>query len=305
MNYFEFKAGDYWASHSEPEYGFHAYPAWQALGLRNRLGVGDMVGAHWLRVPSRSVQPIVDPTAPPIDDAPLLGAYAFADADDYTVFVLSRSLTQTMRVKLDMPFGAADATTLYTLTGDPRAHTRYTNTVQISQTNVVGFGDGFTFDMPPGSVYAFRTESVTPIAVGAGPQAKVVVAPGQANATSERSMRFEVLFSEPVTGFDAADIDNAGTAGDVQWSVQEAPGSNHMRYRVTVSQVTSAGRVAPSIAAGRVVDADGNDNAASNIDAFVDFTPEAVGLLVREPFDGPARPLRGAAGPEHQTSASL
>jgi hypothetical protein len=296
MNYFEFKTGDYWASHAEPEYGFHAYPTWQALALRNQLASGDMVGAHWLRVPTRDLTPVVEPTAPTVDDAPLLGAYAFADADDYTVFVLSRSLTQTMRVELELPFSAAVTITLHALTGNPRAHNRYSNTVQISRTNVAGFGDGYTFDMPPGSIYAFHAESVTPLAAGAGPQAKVILAPGQAASTNERSMRFEALFSEPVDGFDTSDLTNAGTAADVQWSIVEVPGSHRMRFRVNVSQVNGAGTVAPRIAAGRVQDADGNANSASNSDASVDYTPQRAGLLVREPFDGPARSLRGAAG---------
>lgn len=314
MNYFEFKTGDYWASHAEPEYGFHAYPTWQALALRNQLANGDMVGAHWLHAPTRDLTPIVEPTAPTVDDAPLLGAYAFSNArilspriapsgestaastSDYTVFVLSRSLTQTLRVELELPFSAAVTATLHALTGDPRAHNRYSNTVQVSRTNVAGFGDGYTFDMPPGSIYAFHAESVTPLAAGAGPQAKIVLAPGQAASTNERSMRFEALFSEPVDGFDVSDLTNAGTAADVQWTIAEVPGSNRMRFRVSVAQVNGAGTVAPSIAAGRVQDADGNANSASNSDASVDYTPQRAGLLVREPFDGPARSLRGASG---------
>jgi hypothetical protein len=149
--------------------------------------------------------------------------------------------------------------------------------------------------MPPGSIYVFRAENVTPIAAAAGPQARVIVAPGQAITTNQRSMRFEVLFSKPVNGFNAGDISNAGTTSDVQWSIVEAPGSNRMRFFATVSQSASAGRIAPFIPAGRVTDDDGNVNSASNSDAFIDFTPQMVGLLVRDPFDGPPRSLRGAA----------
>ncbi len=299
MNYFELKTGDYWASHAEFEYGFHAYPTWQALGMRNRLGAGDLVGAHWLRTPTHDIDPIIDSTAAPIEHTSLLGAYTFADhrtgSDDYTIFVLSRSLTETFRVQLDLPFSSALTTTLHALTGDPRTSNRFSDTVQISETNVAGFADGFAFDMPPGSVYAFRAEHVTPAAAAASPDVRVIVAPGQPTDTSERRMRFEVLFSEPVRGFDAADVRNDGTANDVGFSVSEAPGSNRTRFFLAVSQAAGAGRVTPVVIAGRATDDDGNANAESNSDAFVDFTPQPVGLVVRDPFDGPARSLRNAA----------
>ena len=124
QNWSSFQQGGGWSSHTMLGNGFHPYPGWLAMKMRNRFGSGDMIAA--------------DVSGPAFDrkqgdkttKLPLIGSYAFRDGNKYGVFVLSRKINGTVmgtnfgdgstKTTLKLPFSTASKITLHKLTGDPR-----------------------------------------------------------------------------------------------------------------------------------------------------------------------------------------
>ncbi|MEO5888074.1 MAG: ExeM/NucH family extracellular endonuclease, partial [Anaerolineales bacterium] len=91
------------------------------------------------------------------------------------------------------------------------------------------------------------------------PSVTINQATGQADPTSSSPINFEVVFSEPVTGFSNSDVTLSGTAGATTAVVTGGPAT----YNVAVSGMTSNGTVTASIPANAATDAAGNGNTAS------------------------------------------
>jgi hypothetical protein len=92
------------------------------------------------------------------------------------------------------------------------------------------------------------------------PTVSINQAGGQRDPTNGAPVNFTVLFSEPVSGFGAADVTVSGTAaGTKNVAVSGGPAT----YNVAVSGMASDGTVVATIAAGVAVDAAGNGNTAS------------------------------------------
>lgn len=103
---------------------------------------------------------------------------------------------------------------------------------------------------------------------GVPPTATIDQGAGQADPTSTSPILFAVVFSEPVTGFDGADVVLGGTAGATT-AVVTGAGPN---FTVSVSGMTQSGTVTASIPAGAAVDVNGNQSLAStSTDATVTF----------------------------------
>jgi trimeric autotransporter adhesin len=115
------------------------------------------------------------------------------------------------------------------------------------------------------------TMDVTP------PTETVNQAAGQADPTNG-SIRFDVVFSEPVVGFDASRVDlSASTASGHLSAVVTQTGTAD--YQVTVTGMTSSGTVVAAVDPGVVTDLAGNPNPAStSTDNTVTFdnTPPTV-----------------------------
>lgn len=102
------------------------------------------------------------------------------------------------------------------------------------------------------------------------PDVTINQAAGQADPTGASPIHFTVVFSETVTGFEAADLTLSGTA---ETSTPTVTGGG-TTYNVAVP-VTSPGTVIASIGANRANDAAGNGNTAStSIDHTVTYDPE-------------------------------
>jgi PGF-pre-PGF domain-containing protein len=98
-------------------------------------------------------------------------------------------------------------------------------------------------------------------------------APGQVDPTNSSPINFVVVFSSSVNDFTNENVAIGGTAGATTAVVT---GSN-TTYNVAVSGMTRSGTVNASIDAGKVHDADGNPNTASNsIEVNYDITPPTV-----------------------------
>jgi Zn-dependent metalloprotease/glutaredoxin len=71
---------------------------------------------------------------------------------------------------------------------------------------------------------------------------------------------FAVRFDEPVTGFDAADVDLSGSTVPGTLQVSVTPGSNNEVYDVQISGITGSGIIVVRVLAGAAQDAAGNLN---------------------------------------------
>jgi predicted outer membrane repeat protein len=119
---------------------------------------------------------------------------------------------------------------------------------------------------------AFERESTPPTVT-------INQAATQADPASAEPIIFDVVFSEPVTGFSGSDVVLSGTATGGQVLVRGS-GST---YRALVSFLTGSGTVTASIPAGAAQAADGEGNQAStSTDNTVTFRynspPSAIGL---------------------------
>ncbi len=114
----------------------------------------------------------------------------------------------------------------------------------------------------------------------AGPEVLVSRALDQADPTQEATVRFRVLFSEQVSGFDVLDVSLSGTAshGDpVATSSDDVAGSN-VEYTVTVP-VTSGGTITLSMPERVATDAAGNPSIGPYSDdatVFVGIPPKLI-----------------------------
>jgi hypothetical protein len=100
---------------------------------------------------------------------------------------------------------------------------------------------------------SIQTNDCTP------PTVTINQAAAQADPTGSSPILFDVVFSEPVTGFTAADVALSGTAGATTAIVTGTGPS----YEVAVSGMTANGTVIATIPAGAVDDAGSNGNGAS------------------------------------------
>jgi hypothetical protein len=110
------------------------------------------------------------------------------------------------------------------------------------------------------------------------PTVTIDQAVGQADPTNIASIQFDVKFSEPVTGFNAADVSLVGStvAGNLSITVTGSLDT----YIVTVSGMTASGVTVASIPAGGAVDAAGNANLDfTSSDNSVEFvSPGTIGF---------------------------
>lgn len=123
--------------------------------------------------------------------------------------------------------------------------------------SVVTSGAG-TGSQAPGGVYTFNDSFSVSIAC-ATPTVTINEATGQSDPTDTSPINFTATFSENVTGFDAFDVNLAGTAGATTAAVTGGP----KVYNVAVSGMTGNGTVTAAIPANAANDVSGNGNTIS------------------------------------------
>ena len=130
------------------------------------------------------------------------------------------------------------------------------------------------------------------------PDVTVNQASDQADPTSTSSIRFTVVFSEPVTGFATDDVTLGGTAGATTATVTETAPNDGTTYTVAVSGMTQDGTVTASVKANAAQDAAGNasttststDNTVTYTAPVVDAAPPLITLST--PVDGASYKLK-------------
>ncbi len=275
-----------WSSHSLRSAGYRPHTAWLAMQMRNRFASGAMLDTSIHSTPTRDVEAWVsrnNTTYPASPSTPLVVPYAMRDGDTYSIFVISRKVTGDTPVTLRLPFTSVVGGTRYTLTGDPRANNTTSGAIDIAQSPVTDFSPVYTFTMPPGSAYLLVFDGATTPAAG-HPACTISHAVGQASPTSG-AVNFTATFSEPVTGFTAADVILAGDSGASTVTVTEAEPKVGTRFIVAVTGMTRSGPVAISIPADAAQSAGGQGNSASvALDGAVEYQFVDT-LLAWDPFD--------------------
>jgi uncharacterized repeat protein (TIGR01451 family) len=121
-------------------------------------------------------------------------------------------------------------------------------------------------DPNPGNESATATTVIDTIA----PSVTINQAAGQADPALISPINFTVTFSEPVTGFDDADITITGTAGATTATVT----GSGTTYNAAISGMTGTGTVVVAIPAGAAQDLAGNlSTASTSTDDNVTFDP--------------------------------
>jgi len=148
--YLGYSQGTMWSSHTPLGDGFRAFPGWQALALRNRFASGDLMKVEEKNLPTIAWDK---------KDYPAVGGYAMRDGKRWSVFVLSRSLSQPIPVTLNLPFQTAGKITLHTLAGDPRDSNIDQEKIAIQSKDLPATtlkGGKLTINpMPPGCIYLY------------------------------------------------------------------------------------------------------------------------------------------------------
>ncbi len=115
------------------------------------------------------------------------------------------------------------------------------------------------------------------------PSVTIEQASAQPDPTNLSPINFTVVFSEPVTGFDASDMDfSASTVGGTLTAViTEIAAADHTTYNIAVSGMTSNGDVIVGVLAGGAADSTGNVNFISTstdhqVAFSTDVTPPSV-----------------------------
>jgi hypothetical protein len=181
----------------------------------------------------------------------------------------SGTCVATLSVTTGLPVGASVSS------WSTNPVTATTNGNSTSTLTIITTGTGPMAGRTPQGTYTFTVQATAPggngcnadtkqatatlIVDNTGPAVTVNQAVGQADPTSTSPINFTVTFSEPVSGFAAADVTLSGTAGATTAIVTGGPTT----YNVAVSGMSTTGTVIATVAAGVALDAALNPNAAS------------------------------------------
>src|SRR5687767_13491099 len=157
--------------------------------------------------------------------------------------------------------GTAGATTAI-VSGSGAIYTVTVSGMTNSGTVIASINAGVAIDAGSNpNLASTSTDNTVTYNVPVDPQPTVTINQGstQVDPTSTSPIIFDVVFSEPVTGFATGDVTLSGTAGATT-AVVSGSGAT---YTVTVSGMTNSGTVIASINAGVAIDAGSNPNLAS------------------------------------------
>jgi alpha-L-arabinofuranosidase len=161
--YYDYKTGDYWASHNNPVDRV-PYPTWLALQMRNTLCPGDLLRVDAVAVKSVNIadKQIYKTnndgtgslhTVRGRNNVPLLSLHAFRSAQDVSLLVLNRSLDESRTATIEMPADFHGVGKLHVLThSDPKANNRVQENVSVVEQDGTDFRDGMVVTVPPASV---------------------------------------------------------------------------------------------------------------------------------------------------------
>ncbi|MFN8380442.1 MAG: sortase [Anaerolineales bacterium] len=135
---------------------------------------------------------------------------------------------------------------------------------------VDGIGNASLISTSIDNKVVFSTDTTPPLVT-------IEQATSQPDPTNISPINFTVLFSEPITGFDASDIVLSGTAGAITANIAQIAPNDETTFNVAVSGMSTSGTVIAEVKAGAVVDALSNTNAISlSTDNIVLYSTDIV-----------------------------
>jgi hypothetical protein len=148
-----------------------------------------------------------------------------------------------------------------TVTGSGATYTVTVSGLTSDGTVVLSIPAGGATDSAGNASEASTSTDNTVAFDGTAPTVTVDQSSSQSDPTSSQTIRFTVIFSEPVTGFDASDISFAGsTAPGTLVATVTGSGTT---FTVEVSGATGSGTVVVSVPSGAAIDSAGNESSAS------------------------------------------
>jgi Ca2+-binding RTX toxin-like protein len=190
--------------------------------------------------------------------------------------------------------GTAGATTAV-VTGGPAAYTVAVSGMTTDGTIVATVPPGVAADAAGNANLASTSTDNVVTYDATAPAVTVEQAAGQADPTSRGPIVFDVVFSEPVSGFARGDVTLAGVARATDVVVTGGPAA----YTVTVSGITGGGTIVATVPPGVAADAAGNTNLAStSTDNVVTFSPMCAGRSATLVGTPGGDVLTGTAGPD-------
>jgi hypothetical protein len=151
-------------------------------------------------------------------------------------------------------------TAVTTVAGGPTAYTITVSGMSASGNVIATIPAGAAKDSALNGNLASTSSDNTIAWDGIVPSVTINQAAAQKDPVRTGPINYTVAFSEPVTGFDAADIALSGTAGGTKTAVVTGSGTT---YNVAVSGMTTSGNVVVSVNAAAAADAVGNASVAS------------------------------------------
>jgi hypothetical protein len=117
---------------------------------------------------------------------------------------------------------------------------------------------------PGNAVFSAANDTAAQTVDAVAPTVQIEQAAGQADPTNAAEIHFTATFSEPVLNFTAADITLSGSANPANAVLTEIAPQDGTTYDIAVSGMSGDGTVTAAIDAGKVQDAAGNSNSASD-----------------------------------------
>jgi len=169
VNYFNYKTGGKWASHSDED-KFIPNTSWLALQMRNVLCSGDMMAVQSKAVKSVNLKEqsgeVINThgektkkTLKGRENVPVTQCYAFQDGDHVSLLLLNRLFDEPRKIKIQLPFDPAPDATFFSLAHtDPKITNRTEQNVKIEEKKVSDFAKDYNLTLPPSSALVIQVK---------------------------------------------------------------------------------------------------------------------------------------------------
>jgi formylglycine-generating enzyme required for sulfatase activity/outer membrane protein assembly factor BamB len=183
MEYFLYRAGHNWASHSD-YLNRRDHASWLALKMYNQYCSGDFLAldrshVRLVDLPARSGHKktsdgsVIPTTVPAADDVPMVVGYTLQDGARFSYVFISREIALTNQVRIITPYTPSNRVEIYSLCAMPEAKNTYSNEVLIVTNIFSNFTSNYVFSLPPCSIcvlvnHAAPTTFTPPLAPPSG-----------------------------------------------------------------------------------------------------------------------------------------
>ena len=136
-------------------------PTYLAMQLANKAIMGDMINITKTGIINTRTQPPLNfnpnKPAPPTITFPLVETFAYKNGNDYGLYICNMNLNSSESIKLNLPGTVPSNAVLSKLvSSSPTATNEDTELVTIEIDNLTDFENGYTFAIPPYSIYVFN-----------------------------------------------------------------------------------------------------------------------------------------------------